>query len=203
MNTACNILTDIVFATLPVPVIWRLQMALRTRRYLAVILSLGYLAVIIGIVKAVCQNLFRGDPDQSFTNWIQFWGFMQVSVGIIAACAPSLKPLVGRALKLSSAKKSSNAVYNHGTSGSMSGRRAPAAIHVGSAGASRAWAKTKSETNEYEMDSISFDKLEEQRDGNLARLQAGSPTGSEEEILKNRRSHTGRGIMRTVEVSVE
>lgn len=71
---AANILTDIAFASLPVPVIWQLQMKKRVRVYLVAILSLGYLAVLLGIVKAVCQNVFRGDPDQSFYNWIQFWG---------------------------------------------------------------------------------------------------------------------------------
>jgi hypothetical protein len=65
MNTSCNILTDIAFATLPIPIIWVLQIARKTRLYLVFILSLGYLAVMIGIVKAVCQNVFRGHPDQS------------------------------------------------------------------------------------------------------------------------------------------
>lgn len=71
---AANILTDIAFASLPVPIIWQLQMKKRVRIYLVGILSLGYFAVLLGIVKTVCQNVFRGDPDQSFYNWIQFWG---------------------------------------------------------------------------------------------------------------------------------
>ncbi|KXJ87860.1 hypothetical protein Micbo1qcDRAFT_123999, partial [Microdochium bolleyi] len=73
-NTASNMLTDVAFATLPVPVIWQLQMKKKLRVYLIIILSLGYFAVLLGIVKTVCQNVFRGDPDQSFYNWIQFWG---------------------------------------------------------------------------------------------------------------------------------
>lgn len=44
---ACNILTDVAFATLPIPIIWALQMAKKTRIYLIAILSLGYLCVAI------------------------------------------------------------------------------------------------------------------------------------------------------------
>lgn len=40
---ALNIFTDVVLATLPVPVIWSLQMKLRLRLYVIGILSLGYL----------------------------------------------------------------------------------------------------------------------------------------------------------------
>lgn len=43
INTAFNIFTDVCFATLPVTIIWTLQMKLRTRIYLVVVLSLGYL----------------------------------------------------------------------------------------------------------------------------------------------------------------
>ncbi|KAH7148439.1 hypothetical protein EDB81DRAFT_463435 [Dactylonectria macrodidyma] len=102
INTSFNIFTDVLFATFPVPIIWTLQMKLRTRLYLIGILSLGYLAVVMGILKAVFQIAFSTDLDKTFNQWIQFWGFLQLNLGMIAACAPSLKPLVSKALKLSS-----------------------------------------------------------------------------------------------------
>ena len=42
-DLACNIFTDVVFATLPIPLIWSLQLQRRVRVYLIVILSGGYL----------------------------------------------------------------------------------------------------------------------------------------------------------------
>jgi len=60
---ACNMFTDVCFATLPIPIIWRLQMKRRTRIYLVGVFSLGYIAVFIGVAKAVSQVRFRGDPD--------------------------------------------------------------------------------------------------------------------------------------------
>jgi hypothetical protein len=40
--SACNIFTDITFATLPIPLIWSLQLQRRIRIYLIIILSGGY-----------------------------------------------------------------------------------------------------------------------------------------------------------------
>ncbi|KAK1756413.1 hypothetical protein QBC47DRAFT_185774 [Echria macrotheca] len=119
-NTGCNIFTDICFATLPVPMIWRLQMKLRTRVYLVGVFSLGYAAVFIGIAKAVSQVKYRGDPDAVFHNWTQTLGFLQQNVGVIAACAPALKPLVGHWLKLSS---TSREYYGSSQRGQTSGSK--------------------------------------------------------------------------------
>ncbi|KAG9188705.1 hypothetical protein G6011_07410 [Alternaria panax] len=43
MNTMCSILTDIWFASIPVPIILGLQMKQKTRIYLILVLSLGYM----------------------------------------------------------------------------------------------------------------------------------------------------------------
>ena len=106
VNTACNIFTDVCFATLPIPIIWRLQMKNRTRIYLCVVLSLGYFAVILGVLKAIYQMALGTDNDRTFNQWLQFWGFLQLNVGIIAACAPTLRPLVGGLLRLHSHPRS-------------------------------------------------------------------------------------------------
>ena len=58
-NTAFNIFTDVAFATLPIPIIWNLKMHLKTRLYLIGVLSLGYLAVVMGILKGIAQIDFN------------------------------------------------------------------------------------------------------------------------------------------------
>lgn len=70
----CNMFTDVCFATLPIPIIWRLQMKRRTRIYLIGVFSLGYIAVFIGVAKAISQIKNRGDPDAVFHNWTQTLG---------------------------------------------------------------------------------------------------------------------------------
>ncbi|KAJ0147136.1 hypothetical protein CTA2_838, partial [Colletotrichum tanaceti] len=73
VNTAFNIFTDVCFATLPVSIIWTLQMKLRTRVYLIIVLSLGYFAVAMGIIKSVYQIAYGKDTDKTFYQSIQFW----------------------------------------------------------------------------------------------------------------------------------
>ncbi|KAK8012886.1 hypothetical protein PG991_010261 [Apiospora marii] len=95
-NTACNIFTDICFATAPLPLIWSLKLDHRVQMYLVIIFSLGYLAVAMAIAKAVCQAEFWRDTDRTFDHWIQFFGFLEANVSLMAASVPALKPLLGR-----------------------------------------------------------------------------------------------------------
>ncbi|KAK0610956.1 hypothetical protein B0T14DRAFT_570888 [Immersiella caudata] len=100
-NAACNITTDVLFATLPVPLIWSLQLQRRTRLYLIGILSGGYFAVALGVAKAVFIIAFVHERDGTFQPWAPFFGALQLDIGIIAACTPTLRPLLGSLLKLS------------------------------------------------------------------------------------------------------
>ncbi|KAK8029647.1 Methylphloroacetophenone synthase [Apiospora rasikravindrae] len=210
MNTACNILTDVVFATLPVPMIWRLQMAYRARVYLISILSLGYAAVLLGITKVVCQNVFRGDPDQSFTNWIQFFGFLQVNVGIMAACAPSLKPLVGGVMGLTSLTSrygksgGGGPGSKYGTGVQASVRRESRGVGLGGAagGTKKGWFRSKSETDEFEMTTDMFGALHEQKGIHQVRATAVSPSGSEDDEWHIKPDGNNIGIMRTLNYSI-
>ncbi|KAK3905696.1 hypothetical protein C8A05DRAFT_12497 [Staphylotrichum tortipilum] len=101
-NISCHIFTDVVLGALPIPIIWSLKMKLRQRLYVIAILNLGYLAVLMGILKAVFMLTTGGDPDAIFDYWVHFWENLQLNIGIMAACASFLKPLVGRLLKLGS-----------------------------------------------------------------------------------------------------
>ncbi|KEZ39579.1 hypothetical protein SAPIO_CDS9485 [Scedosporium apiospermum] len=101
-NISCHIFTDVCLGALPVPIIWTLKMKLRVRIYVIAILNLGYFAVLMGILKAVFMLTTGGDPDAIFDYWVHFWQNLQLNIGIIAACASFLKPLVGRFLKINS-----------------------------------------------------------------------------------------------------
>lgn len=41
-SVAFNIFTDVIFATIPIPIIWNLQMKRKVKLYLIGVLSLGY-----------------------------------------------------------------------------------------------------------------------------------------------------------------
>lgn len=46
----------------------------KVRLYLIGVLSLGYAAVGLGIVKAIFQIGYAAITDRTYYNWIQFWG---------------------------------------------------------------------------------------------------------------------------------
>jgi hypothetical protein len=190
-NNSCSMFSDVVCATLPIPIVWKLQMKLRTRIYLVIVLSLGYLTVAMGAVKAYWQIGAKRNPDTWFEHNIQFYGFLQFNLGIIVACAPTLKPLLGRALKLSSSDKFSGGYYADGTSkkqGQDSKRRTTIRAH------------------EFELDTVvglekeTHDPMPTGRHNSVYDNRLGAqPSGSEELILQ---SHDKRGILRTTEIEI-
>ncbi|KAI0542230.1 hypothetical protein GGR58DRAFT_453184 [Xylaria digitata] len=93
-NTALSIFTDILLASLPIPVIWQLQLKVKIRLYLIAMLALGWGAVAIGVVKAIYQIQYNPLGDSTFEISIPTWAFIQLNVSIIAACAPQLKKLL-------------------------------------------------------------------------------------------------------------
>ncbi|KAI0442179.1 hypothetical protein F4803DRAFT_382051 [Xylaria telfairii] len=93
-NTALSIFTDILLASLPIPIIWQLQLKKKIRIYLIIMLALGWGAVGIGIVKAINQINYSPLGDTTFEISVPTWAFIQLNVSIIAACAPQLKKLL-------------------------------------------------------------------------------------------------------------
>ncbi|CBX93386.1 predicted protein [Plenodomus lingam JN3] len=63
-NAAVTIATDFLLALLPIPFIWKLSLNLRTKLFLAIVLSLGLLASFAGIMKATKSLTILLDPNR-------------------------------------------------------------------------------------------------------------------------------------------
>ncbi|PMD25802.1 hypothetical protein NA56DRAFT_529236, partial [Hyaloscypha hepaticicola] len=92
-NSIVNILTDVLFASLPVTVVWNLQVNLRTKLSLLAILSLGYFACAASIIKTVIQVHVLSNPDMTFNDSYFVWNSIELYIGILAASLPALRPL--------------------------------------------------------------------------------------------------------------
>ncbi|KFY90705.1 hypothetical protein V500_05043 [Pseudogymnoascus sp. VKM F-4518 (FW-2643)] len=92
-NGAVNIATDVAFALLPIPIIWKLSVNIRTKITLIFILSLGFLACVAAIMRETLLVTFFVTPDTNFENAYALWNYAELAVGIIAACLPALRPL--------------------------------------------------------------------------------------------------------------
>ncbi|KAB8275318.1 hypothetical protein BDV30DRAFT_236687 [Aspergillus minisclerotigenes] len=126
INTSFNIFTDILFATIPIPIVWHLRMKRRVRMYLIGVFSLGYFTVGLGIIKAVAQLAYSNETDIFFNDSILFWALAQFNVGILTACVPSLKPLARRVLKLSeytNSRSHSQGLYGRRSTGRWTSSR--------------------------------------------------------------------------------
>ncbi|GFF25030.1 nitrogen assimilation transcription factor nirA [Aspergillus udagawae] len=147
-NSAINIVTDFVFATLPVFMFYNIQVNRRTRASLMGILSLGYFACAAAIAKTVYQSrVFEDkdawrDPKFLIWNWyvdpsfdtehgIDMFNSVELNVGIVAACFPTIKPLVksviGSTWSLASnsrsRKRTNNAYYGQSSSHALGSMR--------------------------------------------------------------------------------
>ncbi|GLB11077.1 hypothetical protein AtubIFM57258_007496 [Aspergillus tubingensis] len=110
-NSITNLVTDVIFATLPIPLFIGIQVNWRTKFSLIGVLSLGYLACVAGIVKIISQvNVLK---EQNMYR-------AELNVAILAACLPSLKPLLKSVLdgtrSLTTGRRNTSA-YRYDTQG--------------------------------------------------------------------------------------
>ncbi|KAL8881809.1 MAG: hypothetical protein Q9192_007717 [Flavoplaca navasiana] len=88
-----SVVSDFAFATLPVFFLWRTQIDFRTKIGLWVLMGLGVLTGFFCLVRTVINN--QSFPEDvtygGIVNWV--WRLFEVSIGIIAACVPTLRPL--------------------------------------------------------------------------------------------------------------
>ncbi|KAK4143923.1 uncharacterized protein C8A04DRAFT_28265 [Dichotomopilus funicola] len=97
---ASDILTDFVTLMIPIPVILTLQTSTRTRILTLLTFMIGALSVGASIAKGYIYitatlGLYTEDAISILTG-IGIWNLVEVQVGIIAACGPTLRPVLGR-----------------------------------------------------------------------------------------------------------
>jgi hypothetical protein len=119
-NSIINIITDLLFAILPIPVILKLQVNKRTKISLIVVLSLGFIACIAGIIKAHLQVTVIETPDSAFENKFQIWYMLELCLGVLAASLPTLKPLFAAVLDGTRSRIGTHS-RSRGTAGAQAG----------------------------------------------------------------------------------
>ncbi|KAL5329761.1 hypothetical protein ACEPPN_003279 [Leptodophora sp. 'Broadleaf-Isolate-01'] len=95
-SAVLHTITDVWMVVMILPVIWSLQIAPRQKYSLMTILSLG-LFVAVASVARILSILKARDDDPDIT-WIlanfNIWTVIEVCVGLICACAPTIRPLL-------------------------------------------------------------------------------------------------------------
>jgi hypothetical protein len=92
--------SDFFFSLIPITFIFKIQVPLREKIVLCVLMGLGLIASVASILKAVKSDTLRQSRDNTWDS-VPFviWGFVEEHLAIIAACVPCLKALFERLLR--------------------------------------------------------------------------------------------------------
>ncbi|KAJ4166537.1 hypothetical protein NW765_007776 [Fusarium oxysporum] len=89
-----NILTDLVVAILPLPVIWKLNLRRSQKIALSTVFGLGCFSIALAIVR------IKWVERWSLTTWDivrpQLWALAEVTSALVCACIPTFKPLLSK-----------------------------------------------------------------------------------------------------------
>ncbi|KAI9843173.1 MAG: hypothetical protein M1838_002736 [Thelocarpon superellum] len=95
-NGVANLLIDFIILTLTIPMIWRLNFALKQKISVTALFLLGTFVVIASIIRVTTFNDVVA-ADITYTLVVSStWSTVEQSVGIICACLPVLPPLFHR-----------------------------------------------------------------------------------------------------------
>ncbi|KAL8999884.1 MAG: hypothetical protein Q9188_005790 [Gyalolechia gomerana] len=109
LNGIANLLIDFMLWSLTLPVVWRLNLNFRQKLSVSGIFLLGLLACVASIIRVATFSQVR-EKDSTYTlvNVI-LWSAIEQSTGIVCACLPTTRPLLGRLLtKMKRSDKSSD-----------------------------------------------------------------------------------------------
>ncbi|KAK4202316.1 hypothetical protein QBC40DRAFT_321860 [Triangularia verruculosa] len=197
-NSSVAVLTDVIFALLPVPMLWKVQLNWKVKSAVAAILSLGLFAAVAAIVKITFLSSYgkHGDFLWDSTD-LTIWTTIEICTAIIAASSPCLKPLFKTLFDGSSARagaygssykgyvRDTDAGTNNLKSGNRNTLRSKGTVTITAGG----------DENEFELYSGKR-CASEAKSGNIS----STPMGSEESILHG--TIRGDGITKTTSVFV-
>ncbi|KAH8592454.1 hypothetical protein B0O99DRAFT_517559 [Bisporella sp. PMI_857] len=197
-NSSCGIATDLIFAFIPCPLLWKLQINRKTKLSLMGILSLGTFAASCSLVKLYYLTSYGRIGDFLWdSTYLTIWSATEVNVGITAASIPSMKPLF-KSILGSTYGPSSGQVYPsqkwNGYAQQSSGRNDPSAK-------SRS---VHSNTQGFEMHNTRSSAMASSNDRERNKL--GMDNVSEESILPLQHfaaDEGNKGIMKSVSISVK
>lgn len=90
--SSVNVVTDIIFALLPINFLRKVQRPLRERIIIGILMGLGIFASVASMIKAAAAaNFGRTDDPNAEGITIGTWSCIEEQIGFIAACIPCLR----------------------------------------------------------------------------------------------------------------
>ncbi|KAI1261870.1 hypothetical protein F5Y18DRAFT_430632 [Xylariaceae sp. FL1019] len=93
-NAGFTIGTDVVILLIPVPLVFTLQVSRVQKAALIFVFTLGFFVVITSILRTTTLDLQATSPDPLYDVASTMWTLIEMSVAIICACLPQVRPLI-------------------------------------------------------------------------------------------------------------
>ena len=93
---AMDAVTDLICALIPILLVQRLQMDIRTKLALCGLMSLGVFTAGCAVAKAILLQTIRADDYTWDLNIVAIWAVVEQFLGIIITSVPMLRPLFSR-----------------------------------------------------------------------------------------------------------
>ncbi|KAL5343836.1 hypothetical protein BJX70DRAFT_393258 [Aspergillus crustosus] len=103
-----NVVTDFAILALPIQPVLRLQMKTRRKIQVLSIFLLGGIVCIFGVIRSVALSTMQSEDLSYNSVYSGIWSYTEISVGIVAACMPTLRPLFKRKHRDGSTEESSS-----------------------------------------------------------------------------------------------
>ncbi|OJD32524.1 integral membrane family protein [Diplodia corticola] len=92
--TVCSIISDLIIAALPIPLLWNVQINRSAKFAAGFLLSLGLFACICAIVRLSYTLALNSTEDYLFHVYgVTVWCFAEVGVALTVGCLSTLRPL--------------------------------------------------------------------------------------------------------------
>ncbi|KAK7962882.1 uncharacterized protein PG986_003707 [Apiospora aurea] len=117
-STAVSIATDMACAVLPGVILWRTQMAFKTKVSVTILLSFGSFASISTMIRTPYIAFYRTPLDNLpyHVGNIVLWSNVESAIGLVAGSLPSLRRLILAKVKKSSSQEAASNGHNNGAS---------------------------------------------------------------------------------------
>ncbi|KAH7082002.1 hypothetical protein BKA63DRAFT_589914 [Paraphoma chrysanthemicola] len=130
LNSIMNIITDFGIFAIPIWPVMHLQMPMRRKMHLLAVFCLGFFACAVSIVRLTEIHRHEDSSDPAWdTSSTAYWSTVELNVGILCACLPTLRPLLRKiAPRLLGSTGGRSENYNSHKLNTISSRR-PKAEH--------------------------------------------------------------------------
>ena len=121
-----NSVSDLLTTVLPIPIVMRLQMPLKQRIGVCILLCLGFVVTIAGSIRTYYswKSLIASWDETWFAYPLWIAAAVEIDLGLICSCAPAWKSLLQQPIKELTSKLSSLRSPSHSPDSSASARPA-------------------------------------------------------------------------------